>query len=314
MARSKEYKDKQIERLCALLAEYHKIIFVSLDQVGAAHLQKIRQKLRAHGALIFVTKKTRARVAVQRMAAQSEHLDRVLPLLKGNIGFVFTNGDLSAVYKVINDFKVPSAAKVGMISPVSVVVPAGNTSLPPSQTSFMQALRIATKINKGAIQILNDVEILRPGQKVSKSEAVLLEKLNITPFTIQMEMLTVYDQGEVYPASALAIPESEIFEMFSTCVANVACLSVAAGIPNAASIGHLVQNAARNLFAIAASTEYVFEQAKDLKERLKNPSAFVQAVAAPVAAKAAEVAVVEEQPEEKSEEEEEDFGGFDIFG
>jgi hypothetical protein len=36
----------------------------------------------------------------------------------------------------------------------------------PSQTSFFQALAIATKINKGTIEIVSDVHLIKAGDKV----------------------------------------------------------------------------------------------------------------------------------------------------
>ena len=73
-----------------------------------------------------------------------------LPQLVGNVGLVFTKGDLSAVRKEIESFKVGAPARVGLVAPIDVIVPAGGTGMDPSQTSFFQVLNIATKINKGA--------------------------------------------------------------------------------------------------------------------------------------------------------------------
>ena len=71
--------------------------------------------------------------------------------LVGNVGIIFTKGDLLEVRKKVKQFVVPAPARVGAIAPVEVVVPAGPTGMEPSQTSFFQTLNIATKINKGTI-------------------------------------------------------------------------------------------------------------------------------------------------------------------
>ena len=39
----------------------------------------------------------------------------------------------------VNKYKVGAPARVGLVAPNDVVVPAGNTGLDPSQTSFFQA-------------------------------------------------------------------------------------------------------------------------------------------------------------------------------
>jgi hypothetical protein len=49
----------------------------------------------------------------------------------------------------IAKYKVGAPARVGLVAPNDVTIPAGGTGMDPSQTSFFQALAIATKINKG---------------------------------------------------------------------------------------------------------------------------------------------------------------------
>lgn len=60
--------------------------------------------------------------------------------MSGNVGFVFTNGDLPKVRDQILANRVPAPARVGSIAPVEVVVPAGPTGCDPGQTSFFQVL------------------------------------------------------------------------------------------------------------------------------------------------------------------------------
>lgn len=75
-------------------------------------------------------------------------------------------GNLVEVRDKINEFKVGAPARAGVVAPLSVSIPAGPTGMDPSQTSFFQTLNIATKINKGSIEILNDVEVVIKGSKV----------------------------------------------------------------------------------------------------------------------------------------------------
>ena len=42
------------------------------------------------------------------------------------------------VRKVIDEFKVGAPARVGLVAPNDVTIPAGNTGMDPSQTSFFQ--------------------------------------------------------------------------------------------------------------------------------------------------------------------------------
>ena len=79
--------------------------------------------------------------------AQPE-LDKIVSLLKGNTGIIFTNGDLSDVKKILDAETREAPAKVGAIAPDDVWIRAGSTGLDPKQTSFFQQLNIQTKIVK----------------------------------------------------------------------------------------------------------------------------------------------------------------------
>jgi hypothetical protein len=63
-------------------------------------------------------------------------------VLQGNVGLIFTKGDLKEVRDEITKYKVGAPARVGLVAPIDVVVPPGNTGLDPSQTSFFQVRRL----------------------------------------------------------------------------------------------------------------------------------------------------------------------------
>lgn len=69
-------------------------------------------------------------------------LDKIVSLLKGNTGIIFSNGDLSEIKKVLDDEAREAPAKVGAIAPAEVWIRAGSTGLDPKQTSFFQQLNI----------------------------------------------------------------------------------------------------------------------------------------------------------------------------
>merc|ERR1712137_1217387 len=110
-------------------------------------------------------------------------LEALIPYIRGNMGFVFTNANLNEVRKLILDNKVPAAAKSGGIAPIDVYVPPGPTGMDPGQTAFFQALNIATKIQRGSIEIIDTVHLIKVGDKVTSSAVALLNKLGIKPFS-----------------------------------------------------------------------------------------------------------------------------------
>merc|ERR1719223_176456 len=95
--------------------------------------------------------------------------------LVGNVGLIFTNGDLGKVADIIRDNKKEAPAKAGAIAPSTVIVPAGPTGADPGATAFFQALQIPTKIQRGQIEITAEVTLVKAGEKVNSSHAALLQ-------------------------------------------------------------------------------------------------------------------------------------------
>jgi len=85
----------------------------------------------------------------------------------GNIGFVFTNGDLGEIREILLSNKKEAPAKAGALAPLDVFVPPGNTGMGPEKTSFFQALAIPTKITKGTIEILSEIHLIKKDEKVT---------------------------------------------------------------------------------------------------------------------------------------------------
>lgn len=79
---------------------------------------------------------------------------RLLPHIKGNVGFVFTKLDLVEVRDKLTDNRVRAPARAGALAPCPVDIEPMNTGLGPEKTSFFQALSIPTKISKGTIEII----------------------------------------------------------------------------------------------------------------------------------------------------------------
>jgi large subunit ribosomal protein LP0 len=303
-------KQAYFDKLKNLLDEYPKILIVGADNVGSNQMQKIRHSLRG-AAVLLMGKNTMIRKAIRGHMENNTLLENLLPLVKNNVGFVFTKGDLNYVRQKLLENRVGAPAKAGTIAPNDVIVPKGPTGMEPTQTSFLQALNIASKINKGQVEIINDVFLIKKGDKVGSSEATLLTKLNIKPFSYGLQVLHVYDNGFVYDPAVLDLTDQDLLDKFRSGLANVASLSLEIGYPTLASLPHALANAYKNVLAVAVGTDYTFPLAEQIKNYIANPQAFATAVAAaPAATVAAKVEAKKEEPkkEEKEEEEEEDMG------
>jgi len=276
-------------------------------------MQKIRKALRSK-AVILMGKNTMIRKAIRTHLENSPELEPLLHVIKGNVGFVFVKQDLSGVRQELIKNRVGAPAKPGSFAPNDVIVPAGPTGMEPTQTSFLQALNIASKINKGQVEIINDVHLIKAGDRIGNSESALLGKLNIKPFSYGLQVLHVYDNGNLYEPSVLDLTDDDLLAKFQVGVSNIAAIGLAIGYPTIASLPHSVINGFNNLLAVSLETSYSFPASAKIKEFIANPNAFAAAApvaAAPAPAKAAAPAKVEKVVEVPSDDED---MGLDLFG
>jgi large subunit ribosomal protein LP0 len=308
------WKANYFTRIIALFDEYPKCFLVGVDNVGSKQMQEIRGAMRGHGE-ILMGKNTMIRKAIRGNLQKNPHLEKLLPYIVGNVGFVFTNEDLAEIRKKLLENKRGAPAKAGAIAPCDVKLPPQNSGMGPEKTSFFQALQIPTKISRGTIEILNEVHIIKVGEKVGASEAALLNMLNIQPFSYGLAVQQVYDNGAVYSPEVLDVTTDELRARFMQGVTTIAAVSLAINYPTKASAPHLIANAFKRLLAVAAETEVTFKEAEKVKEYLADPSKFAAAVASAAPTTAAAVPKAEATPAKKEEEKEEsdEDMGFGLF-
>jgi large subunit ribosomal protein LP0 len=304
----REAKEAYFSKLKTLLEEYKSIFIVNVDNVGSNQMHQIRQSLRGE-AVVLMGKNTMVRRALKTYMSENPEYERLLPFVKGNIGFVFTNEDLKEIREKILSNRVAAPARAGAVAPADVEVPAGNTGMEPGKTSFFQALGIPTKIARGTIEIVSNVHLIAKDAKVGASEAALLNMLNISPFTYGMGVVQIYDEGTCFPSSVLDIEESTLISNFIGAVSQVASISLATGYPTLAAVPHLIANGYKNLLAISVNSDYCIPQAEELKHRIENPEEFASAAPVAAAAAAEESAPAAAEEEEESEED----MGFGLF-
>lgn len=316
-------KEKFFDRVYNIFDKYTRALLVDCDNISAKQIHTCRKELREHDSLMLMGKNTLIKAALlKRISEPEKHeedyeqrskvwsplpkMEPLMKLLRGNLGIIFTNHDLTDIKDIIDRHGREAPAKVGSTAQCDVWIRAGPTGLDPKQTGFFQNLQIPTKISKNLIEISADKQIITEGEKIGSNEAALLQKLNINPFSYKLKIKHVFDNGNVFGPGVLDITTESILASYKKVIASTAAISLEVGIPTKASAPHSIMRAFKNLLAVTFSSEYTFEAAEKLKHAAANaPAASSAGPAAATAAKAVEEPV----------EEVEDVGGpGDIFG
>jgi large subunit ribosomal protein LP0 len=303
MPLSAERKAEYFEHMKELMTTYTKCFVVEIDNVGSMQLQQTRMALRGT-AEVLMGKNTMMRKCIREYIEENPDspIGQLEDCCRGNVGFVFTNGDLGGIREILESNVRPAPARVGAVAPIDVIVPKGPTGCDPGQTTFFQTLNISTKITRGQIEMTNDTHLISAGEKVTASQAALLQKLAIEPFTYGMNLKSVYDSGSLFDAKVLDITDEVLTAKFVAALNTISKLSLALNMPTAASVTHSVANAFKAILAVTVELEkYTFDKAEIYKAYLADPSAFAGSGGGGGGGEAAAEAVVEEAEEEVEE-------------
>lgn len=289
--------------------KYKKIMLIGVNNVSSTQMHQIRAAIRSDSVLLM-GKNTMIKKAIREISSETPDIESLVQHIKGNVGLVFTNGDLKAVRDIILKNRIAAPAKAGAYIQCNVSVPAGNTGISPDKTSFFQNLSIPTKVVKGAIEIVSEVLVLKEGGRVGASEAELLSMLSITPFSYGCEIQMIYDNGALYDPVMLDVTDETVIKRYTEGLKTVAALSLCLNIPTAASVPHSIINGFKNLLSVSLVSDFSFEAADKLKQLMASAASTLAPVAASSASFKADSSVKEVKKEE-SEEEELGMGLFD---
>jgi len=322
---SKRAKKRRIvNRLYENLTKYKQCLIVKLENVTSNQVQQTRLALRQSKKGDMVCgKNTVVKKAIDiRLAAPKEddqdyelrkglytevpQIEKLTGYCKGKVGFIFSDAPVHELRPMIESNRIPAPAKVGTISPLEVIIPPGPTGLDPSQISFFHTLNISTKIQKGQIEITKEFKVLEKGRKIGNSEAAILAKLNIKPFSFGMEILYVYDDGAILTPDIFNLDPETLLGKIRAAANNITAISLAIGEPNVLSINHMVINGFKKLASAALETGLKIKALENVS------TAGPATAAAPTQAKTETKAAAPVKEEKPEEEEAVDIG--DMFG
>lgn len=313
-----------VQKLCQCFTDYKQVIVVSLDNVSTNQIHKARQLLREGDnkgemiigkntlikkALKFKTQKpdpTNDEYEDHKKWSQDEKLLALEPLMKLNVGLVFSDAPYLELRKLIEAEKIKMPARTGVIAPCDVTIEAGPTGIEVGKIDLFHKLNISCKTVKSAIEVVKPVQIITKGQKVGEGATRMCKVLNIVPFEYSLSFQQVYLDGVVLNQDIIEMPMDDVLAAFKSHSSYLTHVSLGANIPNALSVPHFLANAFKKCLAIGEATGYSFKQLEDAKNASSN--AVVTQVAETKAVETKKEEAKVEEPEEESEDM--DVGGL----
>ncbi|MBI5872173.1 50S ribosomal protein L10 [archaeon] len=203
---------KEAELLMNLIMNYPVFGIMDIEGLPSSQLQSMRKALEGK-ALIRVTKKRILQRAVASLKQKDERFSAVERYIKGMPALIFTKDNPFRLSKVIAKSKKPAYAKPGQISPRDIAVEPQKTNFAPGPIiSELAKFGLKAAIEEGKVVIKTGAVVVKEGEIIDAKKSELLMKLGIQPIEIGLNILGLYENGNVYGKDVLEISEKDYQE------------------------------------------------------------------------------------------------------
>ncbi|MEM2970033.1 MAG: 50S ribosomal protein L10 [Candidatus Bathyarchaeia archaeon] len=253
--RSIREKAESVKEIQEIIQRYPAIGIASLHKVRSSQLQELRKKLQG-SAHVRVLKNSLVERAIMDLSIPNA--EKLKDYLKGSNVYLFTSLNPFKLELIIKKSKVKAFAKVGDVASEDVVVPAGNTGLPPGPIiSQLNSVGIPTRIESGSVWVNRDTVVVRKGEVISESLAPILSKLGIKPVEMGLTIKAVYDNGVIISEEQLKLDIDEYKKSIGEAYTEALNLSLNAAVPMTENITVLIQIAASEAHNLAINASVI---------------------------------------------------------
>jgi large subunit ribosomal protein L10 len=243
-------KAREVEELRELIQKYKTIGIAGLQKVRAVQLQELKKRLQGI-AYLRVVKNTLVKRAIAK-CKDKVGIEKLEKYLTGSNIFLFTDLNPFKLAILLQKSRVKITAKAGDVASFDVVVPAGNTGLPPGPIiSQLNAVGLPTRIESGSVWINRDTLVVKQGEVIDARLASVLSKLGIKPVEAGLIMKAVYDDGLIITEEQLRIDLDEVEQNLREACTNAFNLALNVGYPIPENVELLLQLASQQAFSLA---------------------------------------------------------------
>jgi len=235
----------------------HKVIAVAdLAKVRSSQVLEMRRKLRGKVKML-VTKNTLLRKAGEDLEEKRKNISAFTNSLSGPNLLLLTDMDPFELTIFLGKSKVRVAAKAGETATGEIVVPAGNTGLPPGPiiSEFNEA-KIPTRIESGSIWVARDTVVAKRGDVISAKVASVLSKLGIKPIEAGISLKAAYEDGLIFGRDDLQLDLKGYLDNFTMAVKQALGLAIEANYVTVETAPLVLGKAHRQAMWLAAKSEY----------------------------------------------------------
>jgi large subunit ribosomal protein L10 len=244
-------KIKQVEGTVEEMKNYKTVALLDLKKLPDALLQTLRKRIKEGGGKVKILRKP----VIKRVLESNKKLSERSDESKRPVALILTNDSPYQLNKFFKENKKKRAAKVGDVAQADIVVPAGDTDLPPGPAlSELKAGGVNVAIKGGKIVVNKDSTVAKAGEKITGPKAKALTTLGVMPFDVMANMIFGFDGTYIYSTEVLGLGDT-VNEDLSSCLSQALNFSMNASYPTGQNAELLLADAIRQSVNVALNAE-----------------------------------------------------------
>jgi large subunit ribosomal protein L10 len=248
-------KVETLQKIEELASKYDTVIVTKLFKVRAGQLLMLRKTYRDELVMI-VAKNKLASLGLKN--AGMKNYEAFVSKLDGPNALIFTNMNPFKLYLSLEKSKVDLPARAGDIANDVIVVPAGNTGIPPGPVlSEFKEANVATRIESGSIYVSKDSVVARPGDVISPKLAGLLSRLNLKPIKAGLSIFMAASGGLILLQKDITIDLNQYRLDIMKAASEAIALAVEAAYTVPETMPALIAKVSRQANELAKASGYV---------------------------------------------------------
>lgn len=252
-----EWKKDAVVELQHLLEKYPVIAAADLTKVRSSQIHELRKRLRDRVAML-VTKNNLLRKSVELSDFKDSKLGEFVKDVQGSNILLFTDTNPFSLILLLEKSKVRVPAKAGDVASNEIMIPAGNTGLPPGPViSEFGEVKVPTRIESGSIWVAKDTIVARRGDLITPKMASVLSKLGLKPMEAGLFLTTAFDNGSILRPQDLSFDIGAYKIDILRAVSDAFALSIAADYITPEVAPRMIGNGLNEALALAAASGFL---------------------------------------------------------
>ncbi|MEM2721989.1 MAG: 50S ribosomal protein L10 [Thermoplasmata archaeon] len=215
-----------VSQFTKLMEDSNVIGIVGIHGIPGTQINNIRRSLRGKAKLV-VGKNTLISIALQDLENKKKNLKDLSKYISDQTAVIISDMDPFKLAKIVELSRTRASPKGGEIAPEDIVVPAGETEFKPGPiVSDLQKVGIPASIEKGKVVIKKDTVVAKKGEKIGRDLALMLQKLDIKPLPVVLEIRAFYENGYIFGPESLKIDSEKTLNDIKSSILNAFNLSL----------------------------------------------------------------------------------------